>query len=315
MTAASTPPTSQSDTGRVTQFTTRAATLADAPAIHDLVSAAALDHDGRTEEGLDGVVADLTRPAIDLTRDTRVAHDPAGELAGWGWVHLGRRFRVDVHPRYRGTGLGTELLGWVHTRARELGSQRIGQNVSDGDRAAAELLRRHGYVAKATNWLLEIDVIAEPVLPELPPGLTVRPFVPGDETVVHQVIQDAFDEWQQRRHPYDEWARGTVERDTFAPALSPLAIRAGEVVGAVVSLLVPGQSGGYIEELAVRADSRHQGIARILLRHAFRGFHDAGRRTAALWTHSDTGALSLYERVGMTVRRSSTHYSVDLTAG
>ncbi|QRX96827.1 GNAT family N-acetyltransferase [Streptomyces noursei] len=30
------------------------------------------------------------------------------------------------------------------------------------------------------------------------------------------------------------------------------------------------------------------------------------RSTCTLWTHSDTGALTLYLRVGMTVRRSST---------
>ena len=298
----------------MSDFVVRAATLADAPAIHDLVSAAELDHNGRAEEGLDGVVADLRRPAIDLTRDTRVIHNAGGELAGWGWVHLGRRARVDVHPRHRGAGLGTELLAWVHDRSRQLGSVRVGQNVSDADRPAAELLRAHGYAGKATNWLLEIDLADEPVLPALPAGLSIRPFAPGDETVVHQVVQDAFDEWQQRRHPYDEWARRTIERDTFVPALSPLAIRDGTVVGALVSLLVPGRPWGYVDELAVRADSRHQGIARILLRHAFQGFYRYGRRTASLWTHTDTGALSLYERVGLTVRRSATHYSVDLSA-
>jgi mycothiol synthase len=31
-----------------------------------------------------------------------------------------------------------------------------------------------------------------------------------------------------------------------------------------------------------------------------------------LWTHSDTGALSLYQRVAMTVRRSATVYGKTL---
>lgn len=52
----------------------------------------------------------------------------------------------------------------------------------------------------------------------------------------------------------------------------------------------------------------------MLLRHAFRDFYRQGRRTCTLWTHSETGALSLYERVGMTVRCSSTVYSKALTA-
>lgn len=49
-------------------------------------------------------------------------------------------------------------------------------------------------------------------------------------------------------------------------------------------------------------------IARLLLRSAFRGFYRRGRPVCTLWTHSDTGALALYERVGMTVRRSATGY-------
>ncbi|GAA2332619.1 hypothetical protein GCM10010431_64460 [Streptomyces kunmingensis] len=46
----------------------------------------------------------------------------------------------------------------------------------------------------------------------------------------------------------------------------------------------------------------------------FRAFHRAGRRSCTLWTHSDTGALDLYLRVGMTVRRSSTVFRKDLRA-
>ncbi len=45
---------------------------------------------------------------------------------------------------------------------------------------------------------------------------------------------------------------------------------------------------------------------RCILRHAFREGYRSGQRACTLWTHSRTGALSLYERVGMSVRRSST---------
>ncbi|WP_211240993.1 GNAT family N-acetyltransferase [Hamadaea tsunoensis] len=70
---------------------------------------------------------------------------------------------------------------------------------------------------------------------------------------------------------------------------------------------------GYIERLAVRRDQRNRGLARLLLRTSFRAFHERGLRSATLWTHSNTGALALYERVGMRVRRSSTVYALDLT--
>ena len=137
----------------------------------------------------------------------------------------------------------------------------------------------------------------------------VRAFRPGDEQAAYQVTEDAFDEWQQRRPSYAEWAGRTVGRPTFAPEASPVAFAGDEMVGVVLSLDVPGSQEGYVERVAVRRDQRGRGIARVLLREAFCAFHRRGMRGCTLWTHSDTGALSLYERIGMSVRRSSTVYS------
>lgn len=59
-------------------------------------------------------------------------------------------------------------------------------------------------------------------------------------------------------------------------------------------------------------EHRHRGIARALLQTAFaRSFH-RGYHWTSLSTDSDTGALSLYERVGMRIHRSFTHLSLDL---
>jgi mycothiol synthase len=87
------------------------------------------------------------------------------------------------------------------------------------------------------------------------------------------------------------------------------------VVGGRRPSRAPGPGEGYVERVAVRRDARNRGIARLLLRHAFRSFYRQGRRACTLWTHSETGALSLYERVGMTVRRSSTVYGKRLVEG
>ncbi|MFJ3249314.1 GNAT family N-acetyltransferase [Streptomyces sp. NPDC086782] len=93
---------------------------------------------------------------------------------------------------------------------------------------------------------------------------------------------------------------------TFAPAMSALAFDGGQLVGAAIALDPPETGEGYIEQVAVHRDHRNQGIARLLLLHAFRAFHRQGRRTCTLGTHSETGALTLYLRVGMRVRHSST---------
>lgn len=287
-------------------YRSRAATVADVPAIHALVTAAEEARYGRAETDADTIAADLARPGLDLVADTALAYDETGALAGRAWVN--RRSEVDVHPAHRGRGLGAALLDWVDERARRTGTAQVVQTVPDDDAEAVALVRSRGYAPMVTAWLLGIALPAEPEVPEPPAGITVRHFRPGDERATHQVTEDAFDAWQQRRRSYDEWALLTVGRETFAPDLSPLAFAGDELVGAVLSLDVPDADEGYVERVAVRRDHQRRGVAQLLLRHTFRDFHRRGRRGCTLWTHSDTGALALYERVGMTVRRSATVY-------
>ncbi|AUG76559.1 acetyltransferase [Kitasatospora sp. MMS16-BH015] len=292
----------------------RPATPADAPAIHRLVAAGEQQLFGLAETGPDRIAAELALPGLDPALDTRLALDAAGEPVGWAWVR-GRRSTVDVHPAHRGRGLGGALLDWAEERAREAGTDRLSQTVPDADRAGVGLLRARGYEPFVTEWQLAIELAAEPPEPEPLPGVTVRPFRAGDERAAYLLTEDAFDDWQQRRKSYPEWAALSVERDTFAPALSPLAFAGGELVGVVLALATPGSAEGYVERVAVRKDHRHRGIARLLLREAFRASYRRGHRSCTLWTHSETGALGLYESVGMTVRRSSAVYGRPLAGG
>ena len=68
----------------------------------------------------------------------------------------------------------------------------------------------------------------------------------------------------------------------------------------------------WVDKLAVAATHRHRGIARALLGTAFRRSSASGYDHTALSTDSRTGALTLYERVGMHVTRSFTHWAIDL---
>ncbi|HEY3556763.1 MAG TPA: GNAT family N-acetyltransferase [Kribbella sp.] len=292
------------------EFQTRPATLDDAPAIHEIIAANERSWHGQVQSVADAVSADLQRPLITLDLDTRVVVAPNGELAAWAWVHGGRRAQIDVHPSYVGQGLGTELLDWAEARAREHDSDWLAQTVDDADVAGTQLLQARGYDVLATNWLLERPVDGD--APVLPDGVTLRPFEARDARVAHQVVQDAFDEWQPRRHEYEEWAGTSIERSSFDPGQSPVAVAGDEIVGVVISLDIPDSPDGYVDQVAVRRDFRGRGLARALLTYAALEAGRRGKQTLTLWTHSGTGALAMYERLGMSVRRSTTVYRTAL---
>ena len=156
-------------------FSSRPATVDDADAIYQLVAAAEIEWHGQAEAVPDQVAADLRRPELHPEQDTLLVHAPDGELAGWAWVHLGKRAQIEVHPSYHGLGIGTALLDWAEQRSREVGSDWLAQAVDDQDKAGTVLLRSRGYDVLATNWLLE-----RPLGPDgagdLPDGLTLTPY-------------------------------------------------------------------------------------------------------------------------------------------
>jgi len=298
---------------------TRAATSDDARAIFELIADCERDLDGMAEIDLDDVVSDLARPGTDLTRDSLLVHVDGGDLVGYALVFKSDRAEVQIRPTHRGRGIGTFLLGWTETRARELGSDRVSQTVTDNDELAAVLLTAHGYEPKDTAWILEIELESEPEVPPLPEGYTLRTFEPGrDNEATYRLIEDAFGEWPGRQpSTYDEWVAFSVGRETFVPTLSPLVVAgdadgAERIVGAALVLDYPEAAEGYVHQLAVHRDHRHRGLARALLRYAFRDAFRLGRRTCVLSTNSYTGALSLYERVGMRIRRAYTNRSKPL---
>jgi mycothiol synthase len=290
------------------QYHHRPATHADLPAIHHLVTACETHLHGRPNTDPDAIAADFARTGLHLDTDTRLIHHHDGTLAARAWVN--RRCEIDVHPHHRRQGLGTALLHWAENRARETGTPHLTQTIADNDHEATALLKAHAYHPNVTSWLLQ-TTHSDQAPP--PPGITVRPYHPADAHTIHQLLEDAFDEWQQRRKPYPEWARQTIQRTTFAPAMSPVALHGRHIIAAVIALDDPHNPDGYIDRLAVHPDHRGNGIARHLLHTSFETFRRHGKPTTTLWTHSDTGALGLYHGIGMTVRRSSTVLHKDLT--
>jgi GNAT superfamily N-acetyltransferase len=292
-------------------FTTRALTVDDLDAVFHLIVACEAAATGVADIDPEDIRSDWARPGFDLAADA-VAVCEAERIVATAEVFKNRA-DVNVHPASEGLGLGAWLLRWTEDRSRSLGRTRVGQTLADTARDAVELLQCNGYGYGHTSWMLAIEMDGRPDEPELPDGVSIRTFVEGvDDEATYRVVEDAFNEWPNREPAsFDEWAALTIRREDFEPALLQLAIDGERVVGVAFSIDYPG-SEGWVQQVAVAATHRHRGIARALLQRAFAIAWDRGDRACGLSTDSRTGALGLYEKVGMKVIRSYTNYVKEL---
>ena len=271
------------------------------------VAAAQQQHDiGRVDVERADFEADWQRPSFDFSRMTMGVYD-GEELVAFGELIGAGRGEAGVLPAYRRRGIGTALARWLEGAAREHGYTTIGGPVpqdSDGDR----LLEKLGYPVRWTSWVLQVPAGATIPHREVPAGYAIRAATPDDYEAIWTVVEDAFLEWSVRdREPFDDFIASVVRRPGHEPwMLRVVTDPAGDVVGtAALVMAEDGASGelteGYVERLAVRKDRRGQGLAQALLVDAFEQGRQHGAPRSGLSTDSRTGALSLYEKVGMVV--------------
>jgi mycothiol synthase len=292
---------------------TRPARAADVDAVTELIAECERADDGAVEVDRDDVASDLAVPGLDLEHDTLLVFDGRA-LVAWSQVKRAGAFvNVDVHPAHRGRGIGPAIMAWAERSAREAGGRFVRQSKTDANRGAAGLLTGNGYEPRWTSWILEIAL--EGITESRPPeGIDIREYAPGrDDVAVYRLIDEAFD-WERRgSSSFEDWAATTIARDTFDPSLSPVALKGEEIVGVAISLDYGPDAEGNVDQVAVAMPYRNRGIASALLRHAFHGFRRRDRAVCTLSTDSRTGALALYEKVGMRIRRSYTAFVKDLT--
>jgi GNAT superfamily N-acetyltransferase len=213
---------------------------------------------------------------------------------------------IDVHPVARGRGIGSWLRRWSEDRAREAGADRIGQTIDDRLTDAIALLRRAGYSPRRTAWILRMDHPEPPPAPSPPDGVLVRGSRPEDRDDALAMFELAFSEWEDRvANAPATWRATITEREGFRFDDLILATAGDRIVG---SAFLIDADEIWVDKLAVDRDFRHRGIARALLHTAFQRSFERGYP----WTDSDTGALSLDERVGMRIHRSFTHHALDV---
>ena len=275
-------------------------------------------HDiGEAEIDYADIVGDWSRPSFDVASSTMGVFD--GErLVAYAELTSAQRADAAVHPEHRGRGVGTALAGWVRETARARGSRVVGSPVplgSDGDRLLAAL----GYHVRWESWILELPPGAEIEPQPLPEGYRIRTAESeADQRAAWDVLEEAFLEWADRpRDPFEDFAAEVMGRPGFEPWHLRLVVvgdGAGEEAVGACHLVHDAESPGvaYVQSLGVRRDQRGKGLARALLADAFGSARRAGATRSELNTDTRTGALALYEHVGMRVRATWLHRAIEL---
>jgi mycothiol synthase len=271
------------------------------------VMAAEEEHDlGSVEIEEADIVGDWQRPSFDVAASTVGVFDGERLVA---YAEVTDPWRADgaVHPAYRGRGLGTELAAWTRGLAKARGSDVVGTPVPEGS-PGDQLLESLGYFVRWTSWILRLPEGKEIEPQPMPEGFTIRTAEgEADHHAAHEVVEDAFLEWSERdRQSFEDFAATSLLRPGFEPWHLRLAVDPeGEPVG--VCLLMVSDDVGYVDSLAVRRDRRGLGLARALLVDAFGNAREDGASRAEIATDSRTGALGLYEKVGMVVTSTWLH--------
>ncbi|GEP39968.1 hypothetical protein NPS01_36310 [Nocardioides psychrotolerans] len=281
-------------------LTHRALTLGDASAVTAVMAAQELHDVGEVVIEEADIVADWQRPSYDVTQGSVGVFD-GDVLVGYAEVSGGDRGDAAVHPDHRGRGIGTALARWMRERAGERGTPLIGMPVPQGS-AGDRLLEALGYRVRWTSWVLSLPVGAS--IPErpLPQGYALREATGSDHEAVWTLNEDAFLEWSEReRQDFADWQASVTQRPGFAPwNLRVVTDPAGDVV-ALALVLLTEEGEAFVDRLATRADQRGRGLAQALLVDAFDAGRERGALRSTLSTDSRTGALGLYESVGMVV--------------
>src|SRR5258706_5095500 len=210
-------------------FIARAPTLDDAQGVYALIQANDIAINGEAEVEMGDILRTWKRPSIDLAKNTRIVTTPLGAIVGYEIIY---RFAEDgvidsegfVHPQYCGHGIGTQLLRWAETRAREgmtiyPPDLHVCHQVEiyDDDAKAKELFQAEGYHCVRHFWRMTIDLDQPPASPQWPDGIIVRPFVVGqDDRATYDAEAEAFrDHWGFSPMPYDEWLETRIHALDF----------------------------------------------------------------------------------------------------
>lgn len=306
-------------------FSARPAIEGDQQAIAELPIALERHFYGDSHMSVSVLIGDINAAwnteGIDREKDSLLALALDGQLVGYVMVYRAPdepqtiTASPVIHPNFHGMGLGNFLSEWAQQHAQQIAATLPPETrvvlqswIKHTDQSAHDLLTRAGFSPERYFRYMEIDLSNTLPTPVWPEGITVRPFIPGqDERATYEASFEAFstNEDLYDNFSFEEWRRWDIGLESFDPSLAFLAIHRSQIIGTTFGWLLAGDNAtiGWITDVAVRPAYRGQGIAQALLRHTFAACKHRGAALCSLNvdTANPNGAIHLYERAGMRV--------------
>ena len=284
------------------RYFVRPAKPEDIEAVHTLIAKQQVADYGQALRTVD----DLRKiwQNINIEVDTCTAHAD-GHLAGYAellegdspYIYLAERGNVD---------LAFQLLRILEDKAvaHKTKNVKLFTKISEKNNTLLQLFASNGYRSNLSFLMMELEMDEPPPAPEEVEGISIRPFVRGqDEQGTYQADEEAAeDKGYHTPLTYEGWAkRMRMELESFDPGLWFLAFEGNEIAGVALNVYDAESNIGWVDHLSVRRAWRRRGIGRALLLHSFGEFYRRGIRHVKLNVDSKslTNAPRLYQQVGM----------------
>jgi mycothiol synthase len=311
------------------EFTWRPAQIADAPALQRLLVEIEEADRRSWHETLEDRERDFNDPTTQPDKDSLVAVAQNGEIAALAWTfappaadkeHYAYLWG-EVHPQYRGRGLGSFILEWNEARGRQILVSRgddlpryLRTTCHDHLQDRIELFESRSFVRSRYAYRMRRDLSLPIPDVKMPYGIRMIPWKPELDLQTMDAANDAFrDHWGFMPVSLDQWRLWFTGHPSFRPDLTYLAVAEGlnqeEVIGLCINRVMEeknrneGIREGWVQEVAVRRGWRGKGIATSLLCASMQAFKAIGLKQAGLAVDTEnlTGALRIYERLDFEV--------------
>jgi ribosomal protein S18 acetylase RimI-like enzyme len=180
----------------------------------------------------------------------------------------------------------------------------------------APLFEQAGYAPIRYFFFMQRKPLEDLPAAPLPPGLELRPALPGHLRLLWEAKQEAFrDHWghfTDTEADYQIWLNDP-HNDL---SLWQIAWDGDQVAGVAFNFINANDNAHYgfqrgqVRSLAVRRPWRGRGLGRALLVHSLHAHRERGMTEATLGVDAEnpSGALKLYESVGFTVLNKDVLY-------